>query len=541
MRKLLVTLPLTKIIIIVTMLVSLFLHTYQAGKPCLNEDEAAQGYNTYSVLQTGYDEYGQIPIRYLSFGENKLPLTGMLSTPFISILGLNELSVRLPVLILGILFPAFFFGATYSLTKSKRAALIACALAGTNVWLGTMSRHQHEAVVLATIVLIYISTLFNNLPKLSKRNIVTLGILSFMGLYTYHSAKVIIPFLIVSTLILIFNKQRQLFKLSIIIFVVAICLFGLTEFIQPTNRVANLSYFTSPVFAYEIQEGRKLGGSPLFYNKVVYGGYTGLRKFIGYLSPRFLLSQSDTNFRYGYPSVHLLTYVEYIFLIIGLSIMWIRKLPYRLFLTLLIGFSIFPATFALSTDSSTRSFLLTIPVLIIASIGYSDIISIASKYRNFFIRSIICLILLIFVSIHTIQIFQSWHNYFAVYLSDNKTSWQCGAKEMSDYVWTNYGRFDHFIITSANGQPYIYLLFFKPYPPRSYQQIATTKPYNEYGFWEQTGFDKFTFRKPNKIDDTPKSAFILTPEEVRLGNLDISRLIPLTSCGSLRYYVYETK
>lgn len=521
--------------------ISIFLHTYQAGKPCLNEDEAAQGYNTYSVLQTGYDEYGKIPIRYLSFGENKLPLTGMLSAPFITLFGLNVLSVRLPVLVLGILFPAFFYGATYSLTKSKRTALIACVLAGTNVWLGTMSRHQHEAVVLATIVLIYVSTLFRNLPKLNKRNILTLGILSFMGLYTYHSAKVIIPFLVVSTLIIIFHKQRNIFKQSIIVFLIAFILFGLTEYIQPTNRVTNLSYFTSPAFIHEIQQGRVEGGSPLFYNKIIYGGYTGLRRFIGYLGPEFLLNKSDSNLRYGYPSVHLLTYVEYIFMLIGLIIMWLKKQPQRLFLTLLIGVTIFPATFSLATDSSTRSFLLTIPLLIIASIGISSISSILIGSKKLVYRLFISFVLLVSIIIHIFQLSQSWHNYFTIYLFDKSAFWQCGAKEMSDYVWSNYQRFDKFYITSANSQPYIYLLFYKPYPPADYQKIATIKPYNQYGFWEQDGFDKFIFRKHNKIEQSAKSAFILTPEEVKLGNIDLSSLLQLKSCGSTRYYVYETK
>ena len=80
-----------------------------------NDDEAAFGYNAYSILKTGRDEWGRLlpfPV-FESFGDWKL--VGYLYLAVISqaILGVNEFATRLPSAIFGVLA----VWATYLLTK----------------------------------------------------------------------------------------------------------------------------------------------------------------------------------------------------------------------------------------------------------------------------------------------------------------------------------------------------------------------------------------------------------------------------------------
>ena len=552
MRAALPKLTLTSLLFVFVLGISIFLHTYKINKLSLNEDEAAQGYNTYSVLQTGYDEYGNIPLRFLSFGENKLPLTGMLSAPFIIFFGLNELTVRLPVLLLGILLPFFFYGAALSLSQSKKVAVVSCLLASTNTWLYTMSRHQHEAVVLVVITLLIVSLIYRYLTKSASeiapndrssivvKTIVKIALLSFMGLYTYHSGKIIMPFLALVSVVFVWKYHRQKLGIAFELVTVAFLIFAATEIIQPNNRLGSLSYFTSPVFTHEIEEGRRLGGSPLYYNKVVYGAHRAITRTLGYLSPQFLLVNSDPNPRYGSPKVHLLTIFEYALFIIGLIVMWMKKHPTRLFLTLFLLITILPAVAAFPTDSLTRSFVLTVPVLIIASIGATYIWEI-SKVQKPVVKNILILFLAIGILIHLFGFYTSAKAYFSEYLESPKTqvAWQSGTKELADYVWKNYDKFDKFFITRAYGQPYIFLLFSKPFPPKEYQKIAQPGKYNEYGFWEQDGFDKFMFRRPNIYAETNRSVYIMTPDEVKLNNLDSSKLKKILHGGQVRFYVKE--
>src|SRR5947208_1214803 len=69
----------------------------------LNADEASLGYNAYSLLQTGKDEYGtSFPLQFKSFGDYKPGLYVYFAMPFIWLMGLNELAVTLPSAMLGI-------------------------------------------------------------------------------------------------------------------------------------------------------------------------------------------------------------------------------------------------------------------------------------------------------------------------------------------------------------------------------------------------------------------------------------------------------
>src|SRR3989337_3214476 len=72
--------------------------------PALNADEAAIGYNAYSLIQTGKDEHGNSwPIHFQSFNDYKPGFYFYLVLPFVKLLGLNEWAVRIPNATLGVL------------------------------------------------------------------------------------------------------------------------------------------------------------------------------------------------------------------------------------------------------------------------------------------------------------------------------------------------------------------------------------------------------------------------------------------------------
>src|SRR3990167_1260706 len=80
------------------------LRFYRLGDyPSLNADEAAIGYNAYSLLETGKDEHGNPwPLHFQSFNDYKPGLYFYLVLPFVKFLGLNEWSVRIPNAFLGV-------------------------------------------------------------------------------------------------------------------------------------------------------------------------------------------------------------------------------------------------------------------------------------------------------------------------------------------------------------------------------------------------------------------------------------------------------
>ena len=94
-----------KYLLILIIILAAFLRFYKLDSfPALNADEAAIGYNAYSLIQTGMDEHGNAwPIDFQSFNDYKPGLYFYLVLPFVKILGLNEWAVRIPNAFLGTL------------------------------------------------------------------------------------------------------------------------------------------------------------------------------------------------------------------------------------------------------------------------------------------------------------------------------------------------------------------------------------------------------------------------------------------------------
>ena len=89
--------------------------------PSLSHDEVAIGYNAYSVLNTGKDEYGvSFPLLFRSFDDYKLPGMIYASIPTIKIFGLNELGVRFPSAFFGT-FSVFLFFTVFGIFTSPPA------------------------------------------------------------------------------------------------------------------------------------------------------------------------------------------------------------------------------------------------------------------------------------------------------------------------------------------------------------------------------------------------------------------------------------
>src|SRR3989344_4276055 len=154
---------LLSIIILASFLRLYKLPSYPAG---LNADEAALGYNAYSLLTTGRDELGRPwPVNLESFGDFKPAGYAYMLIPIIKIFGLTEFAVRLPSAIFGILAVLFIYLLVRELTSltplslSKRGdggelALIAAFMLAINPWHLHFSRGGWEVNVATTLLLI---------------------------------------------------------------------------------------------------------------------------------------------------------------------------------------------------------------------------------------------------------------------------------------------------------------------------------------------------------------------------------------------------
>src|SRR3989338_4459229 len=101
------------IILIAIVALGFLLRIFKLGEVpvSLSWDEAAIGYNAYSIVQTGKDEYGTAwPLLFKSFNDYKLPGYVYSTALSIKLLGLSDFAVRLPSALFGTLtILAFYF------------------------------------------------------------------------------------------------------------------------------------------------------------------------------------------------------------------------------------------------------------------------------------------------------------------------------------------------------------------------------------------------------------------------------------------------
>ena len=89
--------------------------------PSPDWDEVALGYDAYSIIHTGRDEFGKfLPVVLRSFDDYKPALYAYLSIPTVALLGLNVFAVRLPSAVSGIMSVLAVFFLIQELFRNNR-------------------------------------------------------------------------------------------------------------------------------------------------------------------------------------------------------------------------------------------------------------------------------------------------------------------------------------------------------------------------------------------------------------------------------------
>ena len=469
--------------------VGLLLHFYKINQspPCLNADEASFAYNAYSILKTGKDEYGTLfPLRLKSFGDYKMPLMTYLSIPFIAIFGLNEFSIKLLNSVIILFFPFVVYSFSRQFFKNKNISLLAALLSVLSWGIQSMGRQLHEALLTSFLVMLSALFFIKAIEEKKYRYKLIFLLSVFFSLFSYQSSRVFALFFFIYVLYYWIKKR---FSLKFFIaFISILIIFGITDLKYKPTRVVNLLFFNNLGFNLEIDQLRAEGGPRFLYNKLTVGLKDVVYNYLKYFSPQFLITNGDENFRFGFPGLSPLTIVEYCFFLIGVYYLIKHKTRWRFYLIALLLVSPLTASLSWNTGSLTRSFFVLIPILIIISYGVVNFIQILNGKNRIIFYIILAASYLFFI-------FYNWDFYLNHYPKRGVViqSWQCGYKQLTDYIRQNYSKYQSFYISKEHGEPYIFFLFYLRYPPNKYQTQARLSPPDQYGFGQIEKFDKFDF------------------------------------------------
>ncbi|MGA2911261.1 MAG: hypothetical protein ABSE17_01290 [Candidatus Levyibacteriota bacterium] len=94
-----------KVALLAIIILAAVLRLWQLGNipSGLTNDEAGVGWDAYSILHTGKDQWNQfLPLHFMAFGDYPAPLLRYITVPSIFIFGLNAFATRFPSALFGL-------------------------------------------------------------------------------------------------------------------------------------------------------------------------------------------------------------------------------------------------------------------------------------------------------------------------------------------------------------------------------------------------------------------------------------------------------
>jgi 4-amino-4-deoxy-L-arabinose transferase-like glycosyltransferase len=501
-----------KLLLVLILVLSSFLRLYSLDKfpPSLYTDEANQGYNAYSILKTGKDEHGSfLPISLRSFGDWKPPLQTYLMIPFIRMFGLNEIAVRLPSAILGILVSLVTYLLIFEIfrdrKKNTKIALLSAFLISISPWVILQSRS-------AMLVMVALFTLVGGvlffLKSIKNIRYLSISLIFFcLSVYSYYGMRVITPLLVVILFILFRKSLVGSLRIYILPFLLLLIFVAplLLSFVKNPDvvfgRARTVSIFYDQgikLRQWELISQDGITANPVisrfFHNNLNMYGSDIIKRFLSHFEYKFLFTTGDKSPPFQIPGMGIIYLIDGIYIIIGIYHLLKSKGNVKFILLAWIFISIIPASLTFMTPSANRTFSAAVPYAILTSIGIGNILYGKIIHRYLF--------LVVVCTSYVLSFAYFLNQYFLVLPIDYADRWIYGWKEAVKYTNSISNKYDNIYISDKNGMPYIYYLFYNKYDPEKFQKEAVrTYSSDNFGFEHVEGFDKYIFTKEAEWKD----------------------------------------
>lgn len=410
-------------------------------------DEASIGYNAYSVLTTGKDEWGEfMPLHFRAFGEFKLPVYIYSVLVAESVFGLSTFAVRLPSVIYGLLSVVGLYLVIYKITQIKFISLISSFLFVISPWFFIFSRTGYEAV--AGLAFFLWAIYFLLLSEKYKFLIFISTFLFVISAYSYNSFRILTPIILGISLIYFLIKKAYLPVLISVVLIVG-SLIPIYKLYKQDSGLSRL---------------QAVGSKNIVQN------------YIKNFSPKFLFISGDTNPRSQVPEKSQLYFIDAVFLVLGIMYIVRSKNPKLYYILGLLLLAPIPAAITKENPHALRSILMSPILSTITAMG----IYFVTKSNKFFLWVIIVIYLIFF---------QMYFSYFSKnYNSLSKSSWQIEYQEI-------FKKQKEDCVSDQFAQPYIFALYYNKIDPNYFIATRVLNPVNNWGFSTVKSFGNYTFSK----------------------------------------------
>ncbi len=526
------TIILILILILAAVLRIVALDKYPAG---LNADEAAIGYNAWSLILTGRDEHKAAwPLVFQSFDDYKLPVYFYLVLPFVKLMGLSVWAVRLPSAILGVLSVWLIYLLVKELSKSKnneRLALITAFLLAVSPWHLQYSRGGWEVNVSTFFILLCSLSFLRSFKEI--KYIFVFAFSTVLALYTYHSARVVLPLLMIATLIIYWKEFLTLFNIKNLKLTLSALVLGLILIIpivqqflskEGQSRFAGVSVFSDSGPYWRALALRAEHPTTNLYVKLIDNQYFSyglqiVQNYLAHFSPRFLFITGDTIARNKVPGMGESLLSLFPFFAIGLVSLLRLDDKRKYFFGAWFLVAPLAAAVTFQSPHALRAENMVIPLVFIIALGVDQVYRLVRKFDLKWLTYSATVLFFVLISY---DFSYYLHMYYVHYPKELPYAWQYGFDQIASYVQENYNKYDRFVITDRYDQPYILIAFFMKYPPQTLQNELVMTPRDKFGFSTARNLGKMEFRLINWDQDKKlKNTLIISADEP----VDDSRVI----------------
>lgn len=484
--------------IIIFLAFSLRFYKVTGIPPALNWDEVSIGYNAYSILKTGKDEWKQFfPVHFKAYGEYKLPVQIYLSIPGIYFFGLNELGIRITPVVYGTLTVLIIFFLGKALFQNAAAGLVSAFLLAVSPWHIQLTRASFESSLATFFVTLGIWLLVKGFK--GKKWFIVAMIPFALSVFTYNSARIFTPIFLTAVFFLYRKsliKFRRIAIISLVVFTVL--LLPLVPYLFSGERSARyklVSITDDPGLIPRINENRGRLRLPaplprLIHNKVTYIVFYFTRNYIAHFTPQFLFVSGAPHKQHHVQNMGQLYYFQAPFLAVGLLSLFYFKHRFKNLLLSWLFLAVIPVSVTGDSIPHALRTLIAAPFYQLIT-AYGFLISYSwFRKRKVLLQILSGLALIIFIAF---GLYWYFYNNYIIYPKAYSRDWQYGYQQAVDYIGKHKDEYDLVVFTRHYGEPHMFTLFYSAFDPAKYQNDPNLVRFETYDWIRVLKFDKFYF------------------------------------------------
>lgn len=480
----------SKLLLLLVIILAAGLRLFALGSnpPSLDWDEASLGYNAYSLLKTGKDEFGRSwPISIRSFEDYKPAVYTYLTIPAIAVFGLNEFAVRLPSAVFGLFTVGVTYllagelvagwnksNKTYTTDKNNRIALVVAFLLAISPWHLQFSRVAFEA----NVALFFVTSGIYLFLKGLKNGpwLLFSGISFVISFYTYHSPRLVVPLLLLGWAIWyrgnIWEKRKWV--------VVSVLCAGvlLIPFVKETMTVGRARFGSVTVIApdgrledsikrIEYDQAKNDWLGKLLHNRRIVYGLAVVKGYLDHFNLDFLFLTGDAPDRHHARDMGMLYLWEAPFVMLGILFLLRQKQGAPLFWWFLVA----PAASAITTGTphAVRALLYLPTYQVFTAVGLIGLIKHIGRIGGES-KTKIAVGLVFLLTAVGVNVSYYLEMYYVHTPIEAAKDWQYGYKQAVAEMKKYEEVVDKIIVTYRYDQPHVYVLFYEQVDPVWYQK-----------------------------------------------------------------------